>query len=387
MELIGLTTTGVVALYMAITLYAVTCARRVSAAISTEPKPVSILKPLHGDEPHLYENLRGFCAQSYPEFQIIFGVQRLDDPAADVARLLQGEFPQLDIEVVVDARRHGSNPKVSNLINLFERAKHDWLVIADSDVRVTPDYLREVSAPLADAGVGVVACLYRGCPSTGIWSRLGAAYINDWFMPSVMLSRLFGVRDYCGGATLALRRDALESIGGFKAVKDQLADDWWLGRLIREQGLRTVVPAYVVSTDVVPRSARELWAQEMRWMRTTRLLAPLGFAFLFVTMTTPMLVLGLLLAPTALCAALATFGLALRIGVHLVQNPVPSPSTLLRAGSVEGPLRLTDVLLIPLRDFLLLAEWLAAVPGGAVTWRGQRLRMDGQGSDKLRPPS
>ncbi len=370
-EFLGIGVVAVAAAYVAVALVAVIVGRKRKTWPAVEAQPVSVLKPLHGDEPHLSENLRSFCAQDYPKFQLVFGVQKLDDPAADIARVLQSEFPQLDIEVVVDARRHGSNPKVSNLINLYERARHDWLVIADSDVRVTPDYLREVTALLADANVGVVACLYRGHAGAGIHNRLGAAYINDWFMPSVQLSRLFGVRDYCGGATMALRRDTLECIGGFSAVKDQLADDWWLGHLSREQGLRTEVPAHVVSTDVVHRTPRELWAQEMRWMRTTRLLAPLGFAFLFVTMTTPMLALGLLLAPTTLCATLATLGLALRVALHLAQNP----------------LRIADVLLIPLRDFLLLAEWFAAVPGGAVQWRGQRLKMDGQGSDKLRPPS
>lgn len=371
MEFFGLTIIAVATTYLAITLYAAVTAGRKDIAPAATPVPVSLLKPLHGDEPRLYENLKTFCVQDYPRFQIIFGVQRLDDPAAEIARLLQSEFPQLDIEVVVDARRHGSNPKVNNLINLCERAKHPWLVMADSDIAVTPDYLNTVTAPLADAGVGVVTCLYRGKPRAGVWSRLGAQFINDWFAPSVLLTQLFGVQKYCAGATLAMRAEVLKAIGGFAAVKDQLADDYWLGELPRRMGLRTVLSPMRVITDVTASGLRELWQQELRWMHTTRSLALAGFVFLFVTMTLPMLALGLLLSPTLLCAGLAVVGLALRIALHLAQNP----------------LKITDALLIPLRDFLLLAEWLVALPGGAVHWRGQRLDMDSHGSDKLRPRS
>ncbi len=369
LELFGITLSAIASAYVAVALFALWAGRRHSHECTASPQPVSVLKPLHGHEPRLYENLRSFCVQDYPKFQIIFGVQRLDDPAAEVARRLQGEYHDLDIEVVVDARRHGSNPKVNNLINLYERAKHPWLVLADSDIAVTPDYLSTVTAPLADPAVGVVTCLYRGQARGGFWSRLGAQFINDWFAPSVLLTQLFGVQKYSAGATLAMRAEVLEAIGGFRAVKDQLADDYWLGELPRRLGLHTVLSPMRVTTDVTDASLRGLWGQELRWMRTTRSLAWAGFLFLFVTMTTPMLALAVVLSPTPLCIAIALTGLTLRSALHLAQNPH----------------QFTGLLLIPLRDFLLLAEWLTALPGGTVMWRGQRLEMDHSGSDKLRP--
>src|SRR5579885_1502973 len=137
------------------------------------PLPVSVLKPLCGGEPRLYENLRSFCLQDHPEFQVLFGVRDALDPAVAVVRRLQAEFPQLDLALVVQPQLHGSNRKVSNLINLLPAAKHDWLVLADADIEVTPDYLRRVTAPLREAGVGVVTCLYRARPLGGLWARLG----------------------------------------------------------------------------------------------------------------------------------------------------------------------------------------------------------------------
>ncbi len=370
-ELLGPGLAGISSAYLALTLFAVMWSRGRSNDYVGAAQPISLLKPLHGDEPHLYENLKTFCVQDYRQYQIVFGLHREDDPALEVARRLQREFPRLDIEIVVSAQRHGSNPKVNNLINLLPKARHPWLVMADSDVSVTPYYLSVVSAPLADPSVGTVTCLYRGRARAGLWSRLGAAFINDWFAPSVLLTQLFGVQKYCAGATLALRAEVLKAIGGFEAVKDQLADDYWLGELPRRLGLCTVLSPMRVSTDAAERSFAELWAHDLRWMRTNRSLAPLGFAFLFVTLATPMLGLALLLSPVPVGIALVALGALLRVGLHLAQNP----------------LRFGDLLLIPVRDLLLLAQWAVAMSGGAVDWRGQRLRMDGQGSDKLRPRS
>jgi len=332
------------------------------AACATSPRPVSVLKPLCGNEPGLYDNLRSFCVQSHPSFQLLFGVREPEDAAMAVVRRLQAEFPHVDIELVIDPQVHGANLKVSNLRNMLLHARHDWLVLADSDIGVSSDYLSRVTAPLADPGVGVVTCLYRGVPRIGLWSRLGALFIDDWFAPSVQVSHALGSTRFSFGSTIALRRDSLLAAGGFEALNDVLADDFWLGEFTRLQGLRTVLSNVVVTTDVTDSSLAALWAHELRWMRTIRAAEPAGFALTFVTFTFPVLALGLALAPTKLCLALAVVGATAKLVLHYLQRqwkPEPTPAY--------------EVLLIPLRDSLLFAEWAASHTGSRVLWRNQIL--------------
>jgi len=174
------------------------------------PQPASVLKPLHGAEPRLYENLRSFCLQTHPDYQLVFGVRDPDDPAIAVVERLRLQFPQRSIALAIDPRVHGANFKVSNLLNMLPHAQHDLLVLADADIYVAPDYLARVTAPLADPTVGIVTCLYYGIPGRSLWSRLGRLFIDDWFAPSVRLSNAFGSTRFAFGSTIALRRDALE---------------------------------------------------------------------------------------------------------------------------------------------------------------------------------
>jgi ceramide glucosyltransferase len=314
--------------------------------------PVSILKPLSGAEPRLYANLATLCRQTHQRYQIVFGVREADDPALVVVARLRAEFPHCDIALALVPTVHGRNLKVSNLINMLPLAKHDLLVLADSDIAVDADYLARVTAPLADPATGVVTCLYRGHPLPGLWPALGAQFIDDWFAPSVRLAHAGGSRQFAFGATIALRRDALEAIGGFHALAHRLADDYWLGELTRRQGLATVLSDVVVGTDVTETELTTLWSHELRWLRTIRSLNPAGFRFLFITFTWPMLLLALAVAATPLTWALAGIGGLARC---------------LIAGSLAAAVR------APLRDCLLLAEWLVALTGSQVSWRGQRL--------------
>jgi ceramide glucosyltransferase len=184
-------------------------------ALPDRSPPVTILKPLCGAEPELYECLRSFCDQAYPSFQIVFGVCDRDDPAVDVVSRLRAEFPAADLAVAIDRRQHGNSRKVSSLINMLALARHDFLVIADSDIRVERDYLGKVVGPLLDAKVGIVTCLYRGKPRPGFWSLLGSMFIDEWFMPSVCVAAMAGSRSFAFGATIAIRRQVLARIGGF----------------------------------------------------------------------------------------------------------------------------------------------------------------------------
>jgi ceramide glucosyltransferase len=340
-------------------------ARGKGAAVAAAP--VSVLKPLCGEEPRLYENLSTFCEQTHPCYQLLFGVSSSADPAIAVVRRLQAAYPERDIALVVDARVHGHNLKVSNLINLAARAKHEVIVLADSDIAVARDYLEAVTAPLADPRVGIVTCLYHANSVGGFWTRVGAQFINEWFAPSVRIAHAGGSRSFGFGATLALRASVLADIGGFDALKDCLADDYWLAEHTRQRGMTTVLSEVVVDTDVIEPDFAALWLRETRWLRTIRSINPLGFAFLFITFASPWLLAGAALAAhggsflrEAVLAASTAVGVAARVGVHA-------------RASREAAQFWRDLPLVPLRDALLALQWFIAAFGSHVVWRGARM--------------
>lgn len=340
--------------------------------------PVTLLKPLCGAEPGLYGNLRSFCLQDYPRFQIVCGAQDPADPAIGIVHTLQREFPTLDIELIVDDAQYGSNRKVNNLINMMRGARHDILVIADSDARVRSDYLRNIAPRLLNPRIGLVTCIYRSVPAAGIWSRLGSMYINDWYMPSVLLAWLFGHRGYASGQTMAFRRDTLEAIGGFSTIANHLADDHELGQQVRRLGLRILLSPYLPETVQQEPTEGALLAHETRWMRTVRALAPAGFAFLFVSFTLAVQFVALLLLSVDPVLS-ARFGVLLlvTIGARLII------SCLQRVGQPLVPL--SDLWLLPIRDMLLCWVWLRALRTSHVSWRGGRFEVDARGVIRSSP--
>jgi ceramide glucosyltransferase len=350
-------------------LYAKMTLRR--ATSSASPPPVTILKPLCGAEPGLYENLRTFCRQNYPQFQIVFGVRDTADPACGAVQRLAAEFPNLPITLVADSNLHGSNRKVSNLINMLPHAHHDIFIMADSDAAVGPDYLHSVVGPLGDRAVGLVTCLYRAVPRTGLWSRLGAMYINDWYMPAVLIARLFGYEGYVSGQTLCLRRDTLDRIGGLKVLASHLAEDHRLGQLVRALGLRVVLSPYLVDGEHHEPDFLSLSRHELRWMRTIRALRPRSFGAMFVTFSLPMAALGLALAALDRAAlppvwSMFAFILAARVLLHWGH------------GLSRRPLA-TDLWLLPLRDLLLCMTWCRSLFTSRVSWRGSEFDVDADG--------
>jgi len=297
--IVGLCFLSVAGAYAMLTLVAVLhWEMRRTASGSRRRPPVTILKPLCGEEPDLYEHLRSFCRQDYPQFQIVFGVQDPDDPALAVVNRVVSEFPSLSVDIVVSPKQHGDNFKISNLINMMSRAAHDVLVIADSDTWVGPDYLATVTAPLQDPKVGLVTCLYCDVPTPKISSRLGAMYINEWYMPQVLLAKLFGFQGYASGQTMCVRRDTLQAIGGLHAIANDLADDYRLGELVRGLGLKIVLSHYVVKAQHDESNFGSLVHHELRWMHTIRVLRPNSFRLLFLSFSLPLAGIGLLFAAT-----------------------------------------------------------------------------------------
>jgi ceramide glucosyltransferase len=333
--------------------------------------PVTVLKPLCGGEPGLYEDLRSFCVQDYPEFQVVFGIRDPTDSARPIAERLKAEFPHLSIDVVVNRKLHGQNCKVSNLINMLPFAKYNWLTIADSDTIVDSSYLAAVTAPLADRNVGLVTCVYHGVPTPDIWSRLGAMYINEWYIPSVLLAWLFGHQGYVSGQTICLTQDTLRTIGGFTEIADHLADDYRLGELVRRSGRRVVLSPYVVTGVHHEPSLHAVTRHEIRWMRTLAVLRPRSFRALFLTFSLPLAAIGFAFAneasPSAAVPILMGIIVLSRLIVHLVHRLGGSRSIFV------------DLWLLPVRDVLIFWVWFCSFLASEVHWRGVEFDVDSDG--------
>ena len=233
--------------------------------------PVSILKPLKGTDPEIYECFRSHCLQQYPEYEIIFGVSDANDPAIESVKSLQLEFPDRRIQLVVSPKMLGANVKVSNLAQMLPEARYEHLIVNDSDIRVEPDYLRRVIAPLSDSRVGMVTCLYRGVAARTLGSRLEALGISTDFCAGVLAARQLenGIR-FGLGSTLAFRRGELEQIGGFASIVNHLADDYELGKRIADLGLAVKLSDVVVETYLPAYRLKDFFAHQLRWARGVR---------------------------------------------------------------------------------------------------------------------
>ena len=356
--------------YSALALLRVALIRRKSPPPGPFHPPMTVLKPVCGLEPGLYENLRSFCAQDYPEFQILFGVRDSSDPAIPIIERLIREFPERGAALVIDPRVIGSNYKISNLANMIGRARHDFLVISDADCKVGPRYLSEVAAAFADPKVGAVTCLYRGTPlGAGLADRLGAMFINEWFLPSVLVALLSEPLEYCFGATMAVRRKALAAIGGIEVLACYLADDHMLGRLVAASGYRVAMARHIVEMTINEPSVAALFRHELRWARTMRAVRPRGYALSFVTDALPLAVLvGLATGLHATGLILIALALALRVLMHVAAQVT------LGSGGIVWPW------LVPLRDVLTFAIRAASFVGRGVEWRQQKFSVqpDGQ---------
>lgn len=327
------------------------------------PPGISILKPVYGRDPGFYQAIRSHALQQYSEFEILFGVHSLDDPAsADIQRLI-AEFPALRIRLI-ECPSETPNAKVGTLADLAREARYPLLIVNDSDITVPAGYLRDVTAPLADPTIGLVTCLYRA--EAHNWpSRFEALAVATDFAPSTLVAPWFGVSEFGLGSTLAFRKQDLERICGFQAIADYLADDYQLGRKLHSIGLRNVISTVVVSTRLPAESWSAAWRHQLRWARTIRLSRGGGYAGLPITFATMWALLAAMfgLWPAALGLLAIRLATALTCGWRVLGSP--------------------DVwkyfYLIPVRDLWGVAVWATALFGHTVEWRGKRLRLDREG--------
>jgi len=329
---------------------------------------VTLLKPLHGTEPLLTANLASFLTQNHDgPIQPLCGVQRNDDPAITAIEALRSQHPNSSIDLVIDPTSHGANAKVSNLINMMAKATHPTLILSDSDMAVAPDYLPRLLDALDAPGAGAVTCLYRGRGDAGFWSQLGAAGLSYQFLPGAVFGVALGLAKPCMGSTIAMRHETLDRIGGFARFADVLADDYAIGEAIQSLGLKVVVPPMLVVHGSAERSFAELWRHELRWSATVRGVVPGAFVGSVIGMPFPLALLGTALVPAhAIGAILAVLALVSRaLMVRMVDR---------QAGARTAPLWL-----LPVRDCLTFAIFVATFFTRSVDWRGQRLRMGADG--------
>ncbi len=341
--------------------------------LSSAPTPstpaVTILKPLCGDEPGLAERVAQVCAQDYPgPVQIIFGVRDAADPAVPVIRRLMADHPDADIELVIDERVYGSNLKISNLMNMERRVRYDTLVVADSDVSVTPDYLSALMATLAQPGVGYATCAYFGAPIGNIWSRVSAMAIDYHWIPSVAFGLWLKMAEPCFGPTMAFRKDVFERAGGFAAFADRLADDFEIGHAIRALGYGFAISPIPIGHACPETDMASVLSHELRWARTIRLIDPAGYGGtvichpLLFALAAAIVMQGAL--PGLLAVALA---LAARLFVIVQVDRISKPQH-------------ADWWLVPVRDLLSIGVFVASFMGSNVMWRGRKLRIGANGA-------
>jgi ceramide glucosyltransferase len=329
--------------------------------------PISILKPLRGTDPEMYESFRSHCLQDYPEYEIIFGVNDANDPSIQLVDRLKIEFPRHNIQLIICRENLGPNTKVSNLAQMARVAHHEHFIVNDSDIRVAPDYLRRIVAPLSNAQVGLVTCLYRGIANASLGSRLESVGISTDFSAGVLVAQLvergvtFGL-----GSTLAFRRRDLQAIGGFESLVDYLADDYQLGSRIAALGLKVMLSDVVVETFLPQYTLRGFWDHQVRWARTIRDSRFVGYAGLGLTFGLPWALLALICARGAGWAwawlaltAVLRIAVAVTVGSFVLEDKQVIPA----------------LALLPMRDIIALAVWIASFAGHEVSWRGDKFKL------------
>jgi ceramide glucosyltransferase len=330
--------------------------------------PVSLLKPVRGVDFASYENFKSFCTLNYPDYEILFCVNELSDPAVPLIERLKQEYPKRRIEIFAGAKQIGSNRKVNNLALLTLQARHEILVQSDGDVRVGPEYLREVVAPFADTSVGVVSCFYRGIVEKNFWAELEAIGAASDFFAGALVANLPGEVTFALGASVATTKTWLAKIGGYEALADLLADDYEIGNRVHKADGKVLLSREAVWTMYPAQTFQSFWDHQVRWSRTVRLVRPASFIGLIFTHGLPLAILAAVIAPAAwVGAAFLGAYLVLRLLMAWVAG----------VWGVGDEVLKRKLWLVPLRDAVHFAVWLAGFTSNRVKWGGVEYAIDG----------
>jgi ceramide glucosyltransferase len=350
-------------IYLAVSGWLILRYRSTESSKKPAPVPVSIVMPLCGSEPGLYQRLLALCDQDYPgKVEIVCGTLNPKDPVLDIVEQVKAARPDANIACYADPKTHGHSLKVSNLTNIMRHVHHDTLVMIDSDIEVAPDYLSQVIAELQQPGVGAVTCLYHGVDSGTPWSRLSAMSATIHFMPNVVGGLALGLARPCFGPTIAMSRDMLHRIGGITAFADHLFDDYAIGEAVRATGYSVSVASFAVGHVFQERTARALLASQLRQACTIKGIDPVGHFGSIITHPFALALIALALGGGGEAIALAVAALACRAGLWWCMQR--------RFGA-----RANDYLLLPVRELLAFATYVASFFVATVTWRGQRYRL------------
>jgi ceramide glucosyltransferase len=332
--------------------------------------PVSILKPVHGLEKNLHENLRTACLLDYPDYEVIFSVQRRDDPAIPVLREIEREFGTSRAKVVVEEKNVGWNGKINNLAGALPHARHDVYVISDSDVRLPVGYLKSIVAPLRDQSVGFVCTPFRVAEADRWFEKLELLSLNADFMPSVIFAYETSASLFCLGASIALRRKTLDEIGGIEGLSDYLVEDYEMGRRIVERGYRSVLVLPVIETMVDLKTRTQWWKHQVYWDQNTRAARPLAYFCTLLIRAIPCALVFALLNPVD------SFGWAVLAGAIAMR--MASAGLIMRVG-LEDREGLRALWLLPLRDVAGMVSWLLSFLWRKTTWRGTEFVLTADG--------
>lgn len=338
-------------------------ARMAQAARAAALPPVTILKPLYGADKELLDNLRAACALDYPDYQVVLSVQRLDDPAIPVMRAVEREFGPERVTLAIGESEARTNGKIQNMEIAYPHVRHDIIVISDSDIKLRPDYLRAIVAPLADPEVGCVSTPYRAMNANFWFEKLELLTMNADFVPNLIFASVAGIVTFGLGASMCFRRRDLEAIGGFAAFRDYLAEDNLIAARIEKLGRRVVVAPYFVDMEVDLESFADWWGHQLYWDQNTRVVRPGGFFSTVVVRALPFALLFALLRgvdPLGLEVLTATIAVRLA-GAGFTLGAV--------LGDLEG---LGALWLLPLRDLLGFAVFLIAIFKRDFVRRGRR---------------
>ncbi len=354
---------------------------RRSVGVAESFPPVTLLKPLCGLEPGLEANLTSFFEQDYPNFEIIFGARWEDDPALDVVRRIRARYPSVPVEIVTAGEPTRPNAKVCSLAKMYEYASFDYLIISDSDVKVAANYIAEVVRPLLNRRNGMVTCLYRGLPTGGIWSKLEALGMSVEMTSGAIVANLLEGMKFALGPTMAIRRDALEAVGGFATLADFCADDYVLGREVAESGRRVVMSQLVIDHVVINRTFLGSMRHQVRWMKSTRFSRSAGHAGTALTFAMPFGLLGL-------AAGIALHRPWLGAGFLATAFLNRVLLSLISGWGVVGDARaLRLAWLYPVRDLMGFAFWCASYAGRQIIWRDDWYRLEPGGRMVLSEPA